>query len=248
MSVADKHNRNSEVAGTSAAAEGMLPAGASPALHRLGRWIGATFLRLPYRVTVHHGDRVPESGAIVLVANHNSMVDGPLLFGMLRRSAVFLIKYEMFRGPLGWFLRRIGQLPVRRGEADRTPLMAAMRVLRAGGLVGVFPEGTRSDGAVTNAQHGAAWLARSTGARVLPVVSRGTQRPEGRRRRLLPKVDVLFGEPVTLPETKGRAGLTAATEQVRAELVELLGELDRLVGEGRGDRDERDDDVRGNQA
>ncbi|WP_114452880.1 lysophospholipid acyltransferase family protein [Halopolyspora algeriensis] len=226
----------------------MLPEGASPGLHRLGRWIGATFVRWPYRVTIHHGERVPRSGAIVLVANHSSLVDGPLLFGMLRRSAVFLVKYEMFRGPLGWFLRRIGQLPVRRGEADRTPLMAAMRVLRAGGLVGVFPEGTRSDGAVANAQHGAAWLARTAGAQVLPVVCRGTRRPEGRKRRFRPKVDVLFGEPVTLPTGKGRAGLNAATEQVRTELVELLGELDRLVGEGRDDRHERDDDVRGNQA
>lgn len=231
--------------GAPAVADGMLPEGASSALHRLGRWIGATFVRLPYRVRVHHGERVPTSGGIVLVANHSSMVDGPLLFGMLRRRAVFLIKYEMFRGPLGWFLRRIGQLPVRRGEADRTPLLAAVRVLRAGGLVGVFPEGTRGDGVVSSAQHGAAWLARSSGARVLPVACRGTRRPEGRGRRLLPKVDVLFGEPVTLPDAKGRAGLNAATEQVRAELVELLGELDRLTGD---EHDERDDDVRGNRA
>ncbi|MDR7300295.1 lysophospholipid acyltransferase family protein [Haloactinomyces albus] len=248
MTAENSRSRKSAAAGTPAAADGMLPEGASSAWHRLGRWIGATFVRLPYRVTIHHGERIPKSGAIVLVANHSSMVDGPLLFGMVRRSAVFLVKYEMFRGPLGWFLRRIGQLPVRRGEADRAPLMAAMRVLRAGGLVGVFPEGTRGDGVVSNAQHGAAWLARSSGARVLPVVCRGTRRPEGRKRRFLPRVDVLFGEPVTLPEAKGRAGLTAATERVRSELVELLGELDRLTGDERDDCDDCDDDARGNQA
>ncbi|MBA8824290.1 1-acyl-sn-glycerol-3-phosphate acyltransferase [Saccharopolyspora lacisalsi] len=179
------------------------------------------------------------------MANHSSMIDGPLLFGMLPRRAVFLVKYEMFRGPLGWFLRKIGQLPVRRGEPDRTPLLAAVRVLRAGGLVGVFPEGTRGDGAVSNAQHGAAWLARSSGARLVPVACRGTRRPDGRGRRLLPKVDVLFGEPVTLPVAKGRTGLAAATEQVRGELVEVLDELDRLTERKRDDHDE---DVRGNQA
>lgn len=220
-----------------------LPDGASAALHRVGQWISVVLVRLPYRVRIHHAERVPRSGPVVLVANHSSMVDGPLLFGMLPRCAVFLIKYEMFRGALGWFLRRIGQLAVRRGEPDRTPLLAAVRVLRAGGLVAVFPEGTRGDGgAVTSAQHGAAWLARSSGARLLPVACRGTQRPSSRRRRFLPKVNVLFGEPVTLPEAKGRAGLTAATERVRSELVDLIAELDRLVG------DDPEHDVRGKQA
>jgi 1-acyl-sn-glycerol-3-phosphate acyltransferase len=224
-------------------ADRTLPDGASQGLHSTGQWISKVFVRLPYRMRIHHAERVPRSGAVVLVANHSSMVDGPLLFGMLQRSAVFLIKYEMFRGPLGWFLRKIGQLPVRRGEPDRTPLLAAVRILRAGGLVGVFPEGTRGDGAVTNAQHGAAWLARTSGARVVPVACRGTRRPEGRGRRLLPRVDVLFGEPVTLPETKGRAGLTAATERVRTELVGLIAELDGLVANARGNKT-----VRGNQA
>jgi 1-acyl-sn-glycerol-3-phosphate acyltransferase len=207
-----------------------LPEGASPGLHRVGQWISRVFVRLPYRVRIHHGERVPRSGPVVLVANHSSMVDGPLLFGMVPRSAVFLIKYEMFRGTLGWFLRRIGQLSVRRGEPDRAPLLAAVRVLREGGLVGVFPEGTRDGGGeVTQAQHGAAWLARSSGARLLPVVCRGTRRPASGRRRFLPKVHVLFGQPVDLPREKGRAGLTAATERVRSELVDLIAELDRLV-------------------
>ena len=208
---------------------GTLPEGASGVLHRIGQWISILFVRLPYRVRIHHAERIPRSGPVVLVANHSSLADGPLLFGMIPRTAVFLIKREMFRGALGWFLRRIGQLSVRRGEPDRTPLLAAVRVLRAGGLVGVFPEGTRGEGDVAQAQHGAAWLARSSGAVLLPVACRGTRRPEGRGRRLFPRVDVLFGEPVVLPDAKGRAGLTAATERVRTELVELIADLDRLV-------------------
>ncbi|MCA1189753.1 MULTISPECIES: 1-acyl-sn-glycerol-3-phosphate acyltransferase [Saccharopolyspora] len=224
--------------------EGDLPEGASRRMHRFGRWIGRTFVRLPYRTHVHHLDRVPRTGPLVLVANHSSLIDGPLLFGMLPREAVFLVKHEMFKGPLGWFLRRIGQIPVRRGEPDRTPLLAAVRVLRAGGLVAVFPEGTRSGGGdVANAEHGAAWLARTSGARMLPVACRGTRRPEGRGRRLLPRVDVLFGEPVTLPVAKGRAGLTAATEQVRDELVGLIAELDGLIA-----GTSESDDARGKQA
>lgn len=189
--------------------------------------------RVVYRVRLRHVERIPLDGPVVLVANHSSYVDGPLLLGMLPRSSVFLIKHEVFRGPVGWFLRKIGQLPVRRGEPDRTPLLAAVRILREGGLVTVFPEGTRGEGDVVNAQHGAAWLARSSGAAVVPVAFRGTRRPADVRRRLLPRVDVLFGEPVVLQATKGRAGLNAATEQVRTELVALIAELDRtLAGAG----------------
>jgi 1-acyl-sn-glycerol-3-phosphate acyltransferase len=101
-------------------------------------------------------------------------------------------------------------------------------VLRAGGLVGVFPEGTRGSGEVAAAQHGAAWLARTSGAMVLPVVCRGTRRPDGTRKRFRPRVDVSVGEPLTIPAGGGRAGLTAATETVRAELAGMVRELDGI--------------------
>ncbi|MGW1679766.1 lysophospholipid acyltransferase family protein [Saccharopolyspora sp. NPDC002376] len=219
-----------------------LPEDASPRMHRFGQWISRRIVRLPFRVHIHGAERIPRTGPVVMVANHSSLLDGPLLIGMLPRNAVFLIKQEMFKGPLGWFLRQIGQIGVRRGEADRTPLLTAVRILKAGGLVGVFPEGTRGSGDVENAQHGAAWLARASGAQVLPIAVRGTRRPEGRGRRLLPRIDVLFGEPIALPAGKGRTGLVLATEAVRNELVELIAELDRLVA------DHREDDVRGKRA
>jgi 1-acyl-sn-glycerol-3-phosphate acyltransferase len=203
-----------------------LPPGSWPRLHDLARWVGTWLFTPVYRVRLHHGERIPATGPVVLVANHSAFVDGPLLFGLIGRRAVFLVKQEMFDGPLGWALPRIGQLAVRRGEPDRRPLMAAVGVLRAGGLVAVFPEGTRGDGDVAAAQHGAAWLARTSGAAVLPVVVRGTRRAG--RRRFRPRVDVLVGEPLGIAAGGGRAGLTAATETVRAALAGMVRELDTV--------------------
>jgi 1-acyl-sn-glycerol-3-phosphate acyltransferase len=197
-------------------------------MHDLARWVGTWCFRPGFRVRVHHRERIPESGPVVLVSNHSANLDGPLLFGLLGRRAVFLVKQEMFRGPLAWALRRIGQLAVRRGEPDRRPLMAAVAVLRGGGLVGVFPEGTRGSGDVAAAQHGAAWLARATGAAVLPVVCRGTRRPAGSRRRWRPRVDVLVGQPLEMPAGRDRASLTSATETVRAALAGMVRELDEV--------------------
>jgi 1-acyl-sn-glycerol-3-phosphate acyltransferase len=205
-----------------------LPPDAWPWLHDRGRWLGSWMFRPFYRVRVHHAERIPARGPVVVVANHSAFVDGPLIFGLLGRRAVFWVKQEMFTGVAGWGLRRIGQLPVRRGAADRRPLTAAIAVLRGGGLVGVFPEGTRGTGDVAAAEHGAAWLARTSGAAVVPIVSRGTHRPEGSGRRWRPRVDVVVGEPLTIPAGGGRAGLAAATETLRAELAGMVRELDEL--------------------
>jgi len=94
----------------------------------------------------------------------------------------------------------------------------------------VFPEGTRGVGDAASAQNGAAWLARSTNALVVPVVCRGTRRPEGTGRRFRPRVDILVGEPLAVSDVRGRAGLAAATEQIRLALADLVRELDGLRG------------------
>jgi 1-acyl-sn-glycerol-3-phosphate acyltransferase len=160
----------------------------------------------------------------VLVANHSSFIEPQLLFGLVRRRAVFLVKAELSRGVAGPAFRWIGQIMVRRGVADREPLMTAVSILRAGGLIGVFPEGTRGAGDVEHAEQGAAWLVRMTGAVVLPVATRGTRQRSGFR----PKLDVLVGEPLELSVHRGRTGLTAATEEIRKHLADLVRELDEL--------------------
>ena len=207
--------------------ETLLPDGARPALHDGTRWIGSWVFFLIYRLRVRGRSRVPATGPLVLVANHSALIDGPLLYGLLGRRCVFLVKSEMYRWPLGPILLALGQLPVRRGEPDRTPLLAAVRTLRAGGVVAVFPEGTRGTGEVASAQQGAAWLARSADAVVLPVACRGTRRP-GDRRRFRPRVDVLIGQPVAVSTGRGRAALGVATERIRGELASLVAQLDEL--------------------
>jgi 1-acyl-sn-glycerol-3-phosphate acyltransferase len=203
-----------------------LPEGASPRLADFARWIGTWLMRPAFRVRIAGRENVPLTGPVVLVANHSSLVEPQIIFGMLPRRSVFLVKQELFRGVAGRLLRGIGQVPVRRGEVDRAPLMTAVGVLRGGGLVGVFPEGTRGAGDVSAAEQGAAWLVRSSGALVLPVATRGTRRPDGAGRRLRPVVDVLVGAPFTLVVGKGRSGLTEATEEIRVRLAGLVHELD----------------------
>lgn len=197
-------------------------------LQSFTRWIGTWCFYVGYRLRMWHRERIPATGPVVVVANHSAMVDGPLLYGLLGRRTAFLIKEEMFHGPLGWILPRIGQLPIRRGEADRTPLLTAVRLLRHDGVVVVFPEGTRGEGDVRDAQQGAVWLARTGGATMLPVAIRGTRRPAGSHRRFRPRVDVLIGESFAVPPGKSRKALATATNEMRDRLAALVRELDSI--------------------
>lgn len=206
-----------------------VPPGTRKWLQNFGVWIFPAIGSTIVRRRVHHAERIPAAGPVVLVVNHSSMLDGPVIASVVgRRRPAFLIKQEMFRGPLGLVLRGVGQIPINRNAVDRAPLLTAVRVLRGGGMVGVFPEGTRGAGDVTQVHNGAAWLARSGNAVLLPVACRGTYRAPGARRRWRPRVDVLVGEPLPVPSGKGKAGLVAATEQVRTALAALVTELDRL--------------------
>jgi 1-acyl-sn-glycerol-3-phosphate acyltransferase len=204
-----------------------LPDGSAPWLHDLGRMTARHVVgRLAFRVRVHGAERVPRTGPVVLIANHSTFAEPQLIFGMLPRRSVFLVKEELFAGAVGRLFRWIGQVPVRRGTPDRAPLLSAISVLSDGGLVGVFPEGTRGAGDVASAERGAAWLVRASGATLLPVATRGTLRPEGRGRRFRPRVDILVGEPFAVDVGRGRAGLELATDRLRDELAGLVRALD----------------------
>jgi 1-acyl-sn-glycerol-3-phosphate acyltransferase len=211
-----------------------LPAGARPWFHDLARFVAGWLFRPAFRISVTGLARVPRSGPVVLVANHTSLIEPQLLFGLLPRRSVFLVKEEMFHGLIGRALVWLGQLRVRRGTPDRTPMLDAVRVLRAGGMVAVFPEGSRGSGDVRAAQFGAAWLVRSSGAVVVPVAVRGTQPPQDGKRRFRPRVDVLVDEPFPVNVGRGSTGLAEGTEQIRARLAETVARLDAVRASRRG--------------
>ena len=191
-----------------------------------GRRIGIVLSLLMYRLQVTGIDRVPADGPLVVVANHSNFFDGPVLFGALPRRVSFLIKAEAVTGPLGWLLRNVGQYAIHRAVPDRKPLLAALAQLKAGGAIGIFPEGTRGDGAVQNISGGAGWLAARAGATVLPIAVRGTARPPTSRRRFRPPVRVLVGEPFAVPAGAGRTAVDGATELIRSRLSALVRQLD----------------------
>ena len=190
-----------------------------------------------FSIRWEHAARVPAEGPVVVVSNHVSMLD-PLVLGIglpWRRTIRFMAKEELFRRqPARWFIRTVSAFPVKRGAADRAAIRTALAILKAGGIVGVFPEGTRiREGEVGEVHRGAAFIASMGGATILPAGVSGTDElwPSAKRPRFA-KVTVVFGEPIPatavtdLPHDERVAALTEAlmdgiaAAKAEAEVIE----------------------------
>jgi len=135
----------------------------SPALRRR-QALARLLARGLARMTVAGLENVPASGPVVLAVNHRDFLDGPLLFAFVHRPVAFLTKSEAYTRRSAPLLATTGQIPLVRTRPDVAAVRSALRVLRAGGVVGVFPEGTRGDGLVRTAKPGVGYFALRTGA------------------------------------------------------------------------------------
>ncbi|GAA2922742.1 lysophospholipid acyltransferase family protein [Streptomyces mexicanus] len=203
----------------------------------VGRRIGVGLMHGLWRPRVLGAWKVPATGPLIFAVNHSHNIDGPMVMGVAPRPTHFLIKKEAFVGPLGTFLTGIGQLQVDRSSADRTAIARALGVLRAGGVLGIFPEGTRGEGDFASLRAGLAYFAVRSGAPIVPVAVLGSAERRGRLVGALPplrsRIDVVFGEAFEAGEGDGRRtrrALDEATERIQKRLTAHLENARRLTG------------------
>lgn len=195
--------------------------------YRLISWLVVLPLyRLLLRGRTGGGANVPMEGALVVVANHGSYLDPPLVGHALGRPVAFMAKAELFRVPLlGPLIRACGAYPVSRGAGDRAAIRTAGERLAQGWAIGVFLDGTRQvDGQVHAPQLGAALLAARAGVPLLPVAIVNSHRalgPHGAGLRLVP-VHLRIGTPIPPPSSSRREDLERATRDAQAQINALL--------------------------
>ena len=207
-------------------------------LYAILKPIVAALMRVLFRLEVRNADSVPPTGPVLVVSNHSSVLDPPLVGGVSARRLSFLAKAELFRIPvLGPLLRRVGARPIRREGSDPGAMRAALRVLEENGALLIFPEGTRGpEGVLRPAKAGAGMLALMSGAAVVPVYVSGSGRawPKGRRLPRPAKVTVVFGAPLRFEAQRGgdrRHQYEAASRAMMAAIGRLK---DALEAEGAG--------------
>ena len=195
-----------------------------------------TFLGRPKVEGLEH---VPATGPVILASNHLAVADSFYLPLVVRRRITFLAKSEYFTGRglkgrlLAWFYTVAGQVPIDRTDADsaQSALVTAERILSAGKLLGMYPEGTRSpDGRLYKGKTGLARLALETGVLVVPVAMIGTDvvNPPGSKMWRFGRVTVRFGKPMDFSRFEGLAGNRfierAVIDEVMYELMKLSGQ------------------------
>ncbi|MBI4299215.1 MAG: 1-acyl-sn-glycerol-3-phosphate acyltransferase [Chloroflexi bacterium] len=185
--------------------------------------------------TVEGRESVPPRGPLIVVANHQSNIDPPLLGASIPRRLFFLAKEGIFVNPvISAFLSNYGAFPLKRDGTDIQAFRWALRMLSRNEAIAFFPEGTRSPGRMREAIPGIALLAIRSQATLLPVGITGTERMGPLWRVAFPtgKITVRIGEPFSLPAIEGRlerSQLEALTKMVMQRVAALLPESYRGV-------------------
>lgn len=199
-------------------------------------WVIGPLLTTVFRPWVKGLENVPRRGPLIVVCNHLSFVDSVFLPLMIDRQMAFLAKSDYFtgKGIKGWFIRffmtSAGQLPIDRsgGKASEASLNAGLQVLADGGVLAIYPEGTRSpDGRMYRGRTGVARMILEAHVPVIPAAVIGTEKvmPLGSNIPKVHRVGVVIGEPLDFSRFEGmesdRFVLRSITDEIIYEMNKL---------------------------
>ena len=169
---------------------------------------------------------MPKTGGVVVVSNHGSHLDPPILGHALCRPVAFMAKSELFRVPiLSFIISACGAYPVKRGAGDREALRTASNRLIQGWATGVFLDGTRQEnGRVNDPKPGAALLSARTGCPILPVAIVNSHRafPKGSFLPRFVSIHLKVGELIKPPLTRKREDLVSTTKEIQLAINSML--------------------------
>ncbi len=175
-------------------------------------WSGWLLFRSAFRslfkLRIRHAERLVTEGPVLVVSNHESFLDPPLIGTLYEDEMVFLARKTLFKGVFKWLYAQWNAVPVDQEKPDMSSLKTIIRELKSGNRVLVFPEGARTlDGALGTAQPGVGLIAAKAGVTIQPIRIRGAREalPRGSAWMRLTRIEVTVGEPIDLA-AEGLAG------------------------------------------
>lgn len=196
-------------------------------------------VKLIFRPWIEGSENIPETGPVIIVGNHLSVIDSFFLPLMIDRRVSFLAKSDYFtgKGLSGWFVKHFmlatGQLPIDRsgGKASEASLNTGLQVLDRGDVLAIYPEGTRSpDARLYRGRTGVARLIIESGATVVPAIMVDTElaMPIGRKIPKIRRIGTVIGKPLDFSRFQGMSAdrfvLRSVTDEVMFEIQKLSGQ------------------------
>src|ERR687887_854605 len=165
-------------------------------MYELARVLTGLYAWTFFRARCISSDKVPASGPVILAPNHFSFMDHFFVGTFVRRRVRFMAKSQLFKPPMQWIYTHGGVFPVRRGYDDEEAFVTANAILRRGGTIVMYVEGTRSrTGQLADRpRRGIGRLVLDSGAPVLPVAIHGSSRVRNWKRLQFPQVSVTYGD------------------------------------------------------
>lgn len=194
------------------------------ALYDNMRPVGIALEKMLYKIEYVGMENIPENGGFILASNHVNALDPVFIaLGMKKRQLHFMGKKELFENPIvKFFLTKLNGFPIVRGGADSEALNYAIRIVKEGYVLGIFPEGTRSkDFKPARAKSGVAVIAKEAKADILPV---SIYTSDNMKKHT--KLTIRFGE--VIPYNKLGLNDESSREEIRACAQKVMSEISRL--------------------
>lgn len=192
-------------------------------LFRFVKFLVRCFMRIFFRLKIYNMEKFPTEGAAIVAMNHRSNWDAPLCASIFPRKLRFMAKQELFKNALlGGLLKWAGGFPVARGTADVGAIKTAMKLLKSGECLAMFPEGRRvKEGEPHEVKSGVAMIAEKTSAPVIPIAIKG-------KYGFMKKIEIFVGDPIYVASEDGSKlshdEIHEFSKEIMRGVLEMAGE------------------------
>lgn len=183
-------------------------------LYKICKIIYSVLLKILFRPTVYGIENIPKEGSLIFAGNHRHALDPIVVMSNTNRVVHYMAKEELFKGLHGIIFEKIGLIKIHRNKSNPLAVIEAENILKEGGTIGVFPEGTRNrtENELLKFKHGTVVIAKKTNTKIMPFAIKGKYK--------LFRKDVIieFGKPIDVSKME----LEEANEYLRNEVLKLL--------------------------
>lgn len=183
-------------------------------LYKVCKLIYTTLLKVLYRPTAIGLENIPEDGPVIFAGNHRHAFDPVVVMTHTKRIVHYMAKESLFKGLHGVLFKHLGLIKVYRTKNNPEAVQAAVELLKNGGTLGIFPEGTRNktEEPLLKFKHGAVRIAKTSNSKIVPFAIKGEYKLFGK------KLIIEFGKPVDVSQME----LNEANDYIRNEVLNLL--------------------------